>query len=111
MFHYICIVLGQVVIKFSCCLQPLDESGYVQVRLKAPDLFLQCNIEEKSHNRSCLFRLQSDDANADLTWTIPAGKRSNARIVSVVTFVSTLFSVLSIVFSTQIRHHKSLKQC
>lgn len=90
---------------------PLDESGYVEVRLKAPDLFLQCSIQEKPHNRSCLFKLQSDDAKADLTWSIPAGKRSNAKIVGVVTFVSAFLSVLSIIFSTQVGQHKVLKQC
>ncbi|XP_038881268.1 phosphatidylinositol-glycan biosynthesis class X protein isoform X1 [Benincasa hispida] len=89
----------------------LDESGYVQVRLKAPDLFLQCSIQEKPHNRSCLFKLESDDAEADLTWSIPAGKRSDAGIVRAVTFVSALLSVLCIVFFTQIRQLKVMKQC
>ncbi|CAK9319376.1 unnamed protein product [Citrullus colocynthis] len=90
----------------------LDGSGYVQVRLKAPDLFLQCSIQEKPHNRSCLFKLETDDAEADLTWSVPAGKRSDAGIVSVVTFVSALISVLCIVISTQVsRQHKVLKHC
>ncbi|KAL0544401.1 hypothetical protein IC582_019516 [Cucumis melo] len=84
----------------------LDESGYVEVRLKAPDLFLQCSIQEKPLNRSCLFKLETDDEEADLTWSIPAGKRSDAGIVSVVTFVSALVSVLCIVFSTQVRQPK-----
>ena len=115
MFHYIRAVLfpclNGLVTYFLAVLQPLDESGYVEVRLKAPDLFLQCSIQEKPHNRSCLFKLQSDDAKADLTWSIPAGKRSNAKIVGVVTFVSAFLSVLSIIFSTQVGQHKVLKQC
>ncbi|XP_008444865.1 uncharacterized protein LOC103488085 [Cucumis melo] len=76
----------------------LDESGYVKVRLKAPDLFLQCSIQEKPDNRSCFFKLETDDEEADLTWSIPAGKRSDAGIVTAVTFVSAFLSVLCIVF-------------
>ncbi|XP_022156040.1 phosphatidylinositol-glycan biosynthesis class X protein isoform X2 [Momordica charantia] len=90
---------------------PLDESGYVQVRLKAPDLFLQCSIQERSHNRSCLFKFQTDGTEADLTWSIPAGKRSDSRVISVVTFISALLSVLSIIISTQVRLREGLKQC
>ena len=92
-------------------MQRLDESGYVEVRLKAPDLFLQCSIQEKPHNRTCFFRLETDDEEADLTWSIPAGKRSDAGVVSAITFVSALLSVLCIVFSTQVRQPKVLKQC
>ena len=42
--------------------QPLNETGYSQVRFAAPDLFLRCGSEGKSRLRSCLYTIKHDGA-------------------------------------------------
>ncbi|KAG6603271.1 hypothetical protein SDJN03_03880, partial [Cucurbita argyrosperma subsp. sororia] len=71
----------------------------------------QCSIHENPHNRSCIFKLEPEDSETDLTWSIPVGKRSDARTVNVVTFVSALLSVPCSLLSTQVRQHNVSKQC
>ncbi|KAL6348629.1 hypothetical protein AAG906_016155 [Vitis piasezkii] len=39
---------------------PLEESGYSNIELGAPDLFMRCSIEAKSHNQSCLLMLKDN---------------------------------------------------
>lgn len=98
---------------------PVDESGYSRVKFVAPDLFVRCSIEGKSHNQSILFTLTSGSDHAELesgeiVWRIPAGTKTHAGVVSSVTFISallsTLFIVLTCIFYSDARMYKTLKQ-
>ncbi|GMY29700.1 phosphatidylinositol-glycan biosynthesis class X protein [Fagus crenata] len=96
---------------------PLDESGYSRVKFGPPDLFVCCSIKGTSHNQSCLFTSTSEDAeleSGEIVWRIPSGIKTHARIVSVVTFISALLStlliVLTCIFYSDARPHKTLKQ-
>ncbi|XP_006445799.2 phosphatidylinositol-glycan biosynthesis class X protein [Citrus clementina] len=83
--------------------QPLDESGYSQVELGDPDLFLRCCIEGKLQNQSCLFISTSENAERKTgraVWRIPSGIKSHGGFVSVVTFVSAFISTILIVLTS-----------
>ena len=102
---------------FFNLLQPLDESGYSRVKFGPPDLFVCCSIKGTSHNQSCLFTSTSEGAeleSGEIVWRIPSGIKTHARIVSVVTFISALLStlliVLTCIFYSDARPHKTLKQ-
>jgi hypothetical protein len=102
---------------FFFILQPVDESGYSRVKFGAPDLFVRCSMEGKTHNQSFLSTLTSDDAeleSGEIVWRIPAGMKTHAGVVSFVTFISallsTLFIVLTCIFYSDARMYKTLKQ-
>lgn len=112
-------ILIEILLLFLIFLQPVDESGYSRVKFGAPDLFVRCSIEGKSHNQSILFTLTSgsDDAeleSGEIVWRIPAGIKTHAGVVSSVTFISallsTLFIVLTCIFYSDARMYKTLKQ-
>ncbi|KAI8546897.1 hypothetical protein RHMOL_Rhmol07G0155100 [Rhododendron molle] len=82
---------------------PLGELAFSRVEFGGPNIFVQCNIEGKSHNHSCLFILTGDSAGESQTgiaWDIPCGIKEHNGIVSVVTFVSAVVSALFIVLAT-----------
>ncbi|KAG6636230.1 phosphatidylinositol-glycan biosynthesis class X protein [Carya illinoinensis] len=96
---------------------PLDASGYSRVKFGAPDVFMCCSIEGNSPNQSCLFSPTGDGAelgSGEIVWRIPAGRKTHAEVVSIVTFisaiVSTLFIVLASIFYSKAIPYKTLKQ-
>lgn len=93
-------------------LQPLEESGYSRIELGAPDLFMRCSIEAKSHNQSCLLMLKDNGValgNGPVVWRVPSGIKAHARAVSIVTFISAILSTLSIVLTSV--YYSSTKLC
>lgn len=98
-------------------LQPLSVSGYWDVKFGAPDLFMRCSVEGKSHNESCLYIIRNDDAQLQygtILWRIPSGTKAHTGVVYVFTFVSAFLSALLIVltsiFYTNINRSKYSKQ-
>ncbi|KAJ9707234.1 hypothetical protein PVL29_002293 [Vitis rotundifolia] len=91
---------------------PLEESGYSSIELGAPDLFMRCSIEAKSHNQSCLLMLKDNGValgNGPVVWRVPSGIKAHARAVSIVTFISAILSTLSIVLTSV--YYSSTKLC
>lgn len=84
-------------------MQPLGELAFSRVEFGGPNIFVQCNIEGKSHNHSCLFILtgnSAEESQTGIAWDIPCGIKEHNGIVSVVTFVSAVVSALFIVLAT-----------
>ncbi|XP_024021707.1 uncharacterized protein LOC21400748 isoform X2 [Morus notabilis] len=96
--------------------QPLNETGYSEVRFGASDLFLRCSVARKLHNQSCLYMIENDGElhYGIIVWKIPSGKKAHAGVVYVFTFISASFAVLLIVLTSichsNISRCKSLKQ-
>ncbi|XWS49283.1 hypothetical protein CRYUN_Cryun13aG0150600 [Craigia yunnanensis] len=97
--------------------QPLNESGYSIVEIGEPDILMSCSMEGKEHKQSCLFMSPNDSAKsriAVVAWRIPSGIKAHTRFVSIVTFVTALFSTLLIVLASilcsGIKVSKNLKQ-
>ncbi|KAF7138680.1 hypothetical protein RHSIM_Rhsim07G0130800 [Rhododendron simsii] len=82
---------------------PLGELAFSRVEFGGPNIFVQCNIEGKSHNHSCLFiptGNSAEESQTGIAWDIPCGIKEHNGIVSVVTFVSAVVSAFFIVLAT-----------
>ncbi|XP_020249934.1 phosphatidylinositol-glycan biosynthesis class X protein [Asparagus officinalis] len=78
---------------------PLDASGYAQVTIGKPDLFLRCRPKDLQ-KETCSWAVRSLDSKANnVTWQIPCGDEALTHIVSNVTFLSALTCSLLIVLS------------
>lgn len=81
--------------------QSLGERGLATVEFSRPDIFLCCNIDEKSHDNSCLFMLTgTSDESKTVVWEIPCGVKQHSGVVSVVTFVSAVVAAILIVLTS-----------
>ncbi|XP_057541021.1 uncharacterized protein LOC130818811 isoform X2 [Amaranthus tricolor] len=82
---------------------PVEESGYAKVRFGAPDLFIYCKMDGQSPGEGCLFSsISGTDAGEvdDIVWSIPAGIKAHARMVSIITFSSALLSAALIIVAS-----------
>lgn len=92
--------------------QPLNETGYSEVRFGAPDLFLRCSAERETHNRSCLYtieNIENESRYGTIVWKIPSGVKAHAGVVYVFTFVSASLAALLIVLTSMC--HFSINSC
>lgn len=81
-------------------MQPLNASGYAQVGIGKPDLFLRCRSNDL-HNDTCSWAIYDLDAGTNnVMWRVPCGNGAVAGIVASVTFVSALICSLVIVSSS-----------
>lgn len=81
---------------------PLGEQGYSRVEFGSPDLFTRCIVQGNLHNQSCLFVSSDNSAKSNsgaVLWEVPCGIKEQARVVSVVTFVSAIVSAFLIVLA------------
>ncbi|XP_065010476.1 uncharacterized protein LOC135640182 isoform X3 [Musa acuminata AAA Group] len=90
---------------------PLDDSGYAEVQLGHPDLFLHCRSKE-AQSEPCLWRLTEVNAGPAkaVMWRVPSGNDAHRGIVSSVTFVSALVCALSIVVSAITSRNKDVRR-
>ncbi|CAO2820887.1 unnamed protein product [Amaranthus hypochondriacus] len=79
---------------------PVEESGYAKVRFGAPDLFINCKKDGQSSGEGCLFSSIDAGEVDDIVWSIPAGIKSHARTVSIITFTSALLSAALIIVAS-----------
>lgn len=99
-------------------MQPLDESGYWEVKFGVPDLFMLCSVEGTSQNQSCLYKMPeingSELESGKVVWKIPSGMKAHAGIVSTLTFFAALISAFAIaatsIFHSGIASGKHLKE-
>ncbi|KAG5524226.1 hypothetical protein RHGRI_031032 [Rhododendron griersonianum] len=79
--------------------KPLGERGFATVEFSRADLLLRCNVDEKSHDDSCLFMVTgSSDESQSVVWEIPCGITEHSGVVSIVIFVSAVVAAFLIVF-------------
>ncbi|PKA52604.1 hypothetical protein AXF42_Ash001585 [Apostasia shenzhenica] len=79
---------------------PLDSSGYANITIGRPDLFLRCRPKE-TNLENCswaLIDLGYSFGNS-VQWRIPCGIEGHTRAVTAVTFLSAFICSLSILFS------------
>ncbi|XP_058190359.1 uncharacterized protein LOC131307725 isoform X1 [Rhododendron vialii] len=90
---------------------PLGEHGFATVEFSRADLFLCCNIDEKSHDDNCLFMVTgSSDESQSVVWEIPCGITEHSRVVSIVTFVSAVVVAFLIVLTSIYYLHNQKSQ-
>ncbi|KAI8530494.1 hypothetical protein RHMOL_Rhmol11G0063400 [Rhododendron molle] len=90
---------------------PLGERGFATVEFSRADLFLRCNVDEKSHDDSCLFMVtgSSDESQSDV-WEIPCGITEHSGVVSIVSFVSAVVAAFLIVLTSIYYPHNQKSQ-
>ncbi|CAL9761757.1 unnamed protein product [Musa acuminata subsp. burmannicoides] len=90
---------------------PLDDSGYAEVQLGHPDLFLHCRSKE-AQSEPCLWTLTEVNLGPAkaVMWRVPSGNDAHRGIVSSVTFVSALVCALSIVVSAITSRNKDFRR-
>lgn len=73
--------------------------------------FLRCNVDEKSHDDSCLFMVTgSSDESQSVVWEIPCGITKQSGVVSIITFVSAVVAAFLIVLTSIYYPHNQKSQ-
>ncbi|XP_058190366.1 uncharacterized protein LOC131307728 [Rhododendron vialii] len=89
----------------------LGEHVFATVEFSRADLFLRCNIDEKSHDDSCLFMVTgSSDESQSVVWEIPCGITEHSGVVSIVAFVSVVVAAFLIVLTSIYYPHNQKSQ-
>lgn len=85
---------------------PLDSSGYSNIRIGKPDLFMRCRTKS-SQTEACSWTLIDLGvlSGSTVKWRIPCGNEAHMRAVTIITFLSALICSLLIVLSS-ILHSK-----
>ncbi|XP_020577503.1 uncharacterized protein LOC110022753 isoform X2 [Phalaenopsis equestris] len=80
---------------------PLDSSGYSNITIGKPDLFMRCRPKD-SQIEPCSWTLIDLGvlSTSNVTWRIPCGNEVHTRPVTIITFLSALICSLLIVLST-----------
>ncbi|KAJ4810322.1 Phosphatidylinositol-glycan biosynthesis class X protein [Rhynchospora pubera] len=83
---------------------PLDSSGYSNVEISQPDLYIRCR--KKGIAKDCQWGVSVIEVESTETvnWLIPCGDDAHSTVVSSVTFLSALICALSIVFASIFYH-------
>ncbi|RZC55358.1 hypothetical protein C5167_014202 [Papaver somniferum] len=97
---------------------PLDGSGYSNVEVSIPDLFIRCSTERNGARERCFWAKRAEHVQslADaVLWRIPSGNKAHSQIVSYVTFTAAFLSTVLIVlaavcYSPNTSSSKSLKK-
>ncbi|KAI3980020.1 hypothetical protein MKX01_042674 [Papaver californicum] len=96
---------------------PLDGSGYSNVKMGTPDLFIRCTTERNAVCERCLWVKTADHIKSPadaLFWRIPSGNKAPSQVVSYVTFTAAFLSTMLIVlaaiyYSPNTNNSKNLK--
>ncbi|KAI3863927.1 hypothetical protein MKW98_031519 [Papaver atlanticum] len=81
---------------------PLDGSGYSNVEMGIPDLFIRCSTERNAVCERCFWvkRAEHIKSLADaVLWRIPSGNKAHSQVVSYVTFTAAFLSTVLIVLA------------
>ncbi|KAI3967899.1 hypothetical protein MKX01_027082 [Papaver californicum] len=81
---------------------PLDGSGYSNVVMGIPDLFIRCTTERNAVCERCLWVKTADHiiSPADaVLWRIPSGNKAHSQLVFYVTFTAAFLSTMLIVLA------------
>jgi phosphatidylinositol glycan class X len=83
---------------------PLDGSGYSNVEISQPDLYISCR--KKDIDNDCRWGVTVLEVGPTETvkWLIPCGDEAHTTVVSSLTFLSALICALSIVFTSIFYH-------
>ncbi|XP_010276146.1 PREDICTED: phosphatidylinositol-glycan biosynthesis class X protein isoform X2 [Nelumbo nucifera] len=87
---------------------PLDGSGYSEVEINKPNLFVHCSVNEPLQQQDCLWLLIDESTQlktSTIVWRIPSGNEKHVKVVSLVTFTVALLSTLLIVLTSIYSSH------
>ncbi|KAJ3698928.1 hypothetical protein LUZ61_002633 [Rhynchospora tenuis] len=89
---------------------PLDGSGYSNVEISQPDLYIRCRKRDIDNDCQWSVSVRELGPTEKVKWRIPCGDDAHSTIVSSVTFLSALLCALSIVFASSLSSHNTYQR-